>query len=234
MYLIQGSRVGGVRFSVILWRALWKLWHLSQDLPSEKYANRKMSTIILYAFQSVGDDPNLTKRHQISLQSVFRSVSLYLEHFLWLLPLTGVNDPGLAVPFRISDQRGNLAHFLLLKDVGLWPAPRHNGLGNKGPAWRSHRAAFILGVFGVSGVSPHLPKVEDEAVAFVDAAPGQCHLLGTNVALPFDLIQPVHSPRGLRPPESRLHTALLWETLSTSLKTFQAFFLCSLSCLCNK
>lgn len=87
---------------------------------------------------------------------------------------------------------------------------------------------------GVFGVSPHLSNVEDEAVAFVEAAPGQCHLLGTNVALPLDLIQPVYSPRGLGPPESRLYTALLWEKLGTSLKTFQAFLLAAFSCLCNK
>lgn len=36
IYLVQRSRVGGVRFTVILWRAFWKLWHLSQDLSSEK------------------------------------------------------------------------------------------------------------------------------------------------------------------------------------------------------
>lgn len=40
----------------------------------------------------------------------------------------------------------------------------------------------------------HLPEVKDEAVSFVEAAPGHLHLLGTNVALPFDLVQPVHGP----------------------------------------
>lgn len=72
----------------------------------------------------------------------------------------------------------------------------------------SNCAPFNL---GVSGVRPHLPEVEDEAVALVEAAPGQRHLLGTDVALPFDLIQPVHRAGGLRPPECRLNTALLWD-----------------------
>lgn len=85
--------------------------------------------------------------------------------------------------------------------------------GQKGQWWWwwwgvSHCVLFILGVFGAS---PHLPKVEDKAVTLVEAAPGQHHLLGADVALPFDLIQPLHRPRGLRPPESRLHTALLWD-----------------------
>lgn len=35
---------------------------------------------------------------------MFSIVLLYLEHFLWLLPLAGVNDPGLAVPFRVTYQ----------------------------------------------------------------------------------------------------------------------------------
>ena len=60
--------------------------------------------------------------------------------------------------------------------------------------------------------SSHLSKVEDEAVSFVEAAPGQLHLLGTDVAFPFDLVQPVHRPRALSPPEARLHTTLLQET----------------------
>lgn len=59
------------------------------------------------------------------------------------------------------------------------------------------------------GSSPHLSEVEDEAVSFVEAAPSQLHLLGTDVAFPFDLVQPVHRPGALRPPEARLHTTLL-------------------------
>lgn len=74
------------------------------------------------------------------------------------------------------------------------------------------------------GAGSHLSKVEDETVAFVEAAPGQCHLLGTDVALPFDLIQPVHRAGGLRPPESRLNTTLLWHRPGTCLKTFQAVY----------
>lgn len=62
---------------------------------------------------------------------------------------------------------------------------------------------------------PHLPKVEDETVSPVEAAPGQLHLLGTNVAFPFDLVQPVHRPRALSLPEARLHTALLLEKQKT-------------------
>lgn len=95
----------------------------------------------------------------------------------------------------------------------------------------SRRAGCSLGVFCVFGASPHVSKVEDEAVAFVEAAPGEFHLLGTNVALPFDLIQPGFSPRGLRPPEPRLHTALLWGKSGTSLTGF--FHLQAFSCLRN-
>lgn len=57
--------------------------------------------------------------------------------------------------------------------------------------------------------SPHFSEVEDEAVSLVEAAPGQLNLLGTDVAFPFDLVQPVHRPAALRPPEARLHTTLL-------------------------
>lgn len=60
-----------------------------------------------------------------------------------------------------------------------------------------------------SVLSPHFSEVEDEAVSLVEAAPGQLNLLGTDVAFPFDLVQPVHRPAALRPPEARLHTTLL-------------------------
>lgn len=59
------------------------------------------------------------------------------------------------------------------------------------------------------GFCPHISEVKDEAVSFVEAAPRQLHLLGTDVAFPFDLVQPLHGPRTLRPPEARLHTARL-------------------------
>lgn len=55
----------------------------------------------------------------------------------------------------------------------------------------------------------HLSEVKDEAVALVEAAPGQLHLLGTDVAFPFDLVQPLHRPAVLRLPEARLHASLL-------------------------
>lgn len=74
------------------------------------------------------------------------------------------------------------------------------------------------------GSSPHLSEVEDEAVSFVEAAPGQLHLLGTDVAFPFDLVQPVHRPGALRPPEARLHTTLLWDKSDAHLKA--SWFLC--------
>ena len=66
-------------------------------------------------------------------------------------------------------------------------------------------------------MSPHFSEVEDEAVSLVEAAPGQLDLLGTDVAFPFDLVQPVHRPAALRPPEARLHATLLRAKL---------FFLC--------
>lgn len=53
---------------------------------------------------------------------------VYLEHLLWLLPLAGVHDFGFTVSVGVADQRGDLAHFLLLEDVGLRADPRHNGL----------------------------------------------------------------------------------------------------------
>lgn len=56
------------------------------------------------------------------------SACVYLQHLLRLLPLVGVHDPGLAVSVRVPDQRGDLAHFLLLEDVGLRADPRHDGL----------------------------------------------------------------------------------------------------------
>lgn len=72
-------------------------------------------------------------------------VFLYLEHFLLLLPLAGVNNPGLAVPFRIPNQRGNLAHFLLLKDVGLGAAPGDDGLqGQMMASWVSVWVVFVF------------------------------------------------------------------------------------------
>lgn len=58
----------------------------------------------------------------------------------------------------------------------------------------------------------HLSKIKDEAVALVEAAPAQLHLLGTDVAFPFDLVQPVHRSGPLSPPKARLHSAILqWE-----------------------
>lgn len=68
-----------------------------------------------------------------------------------------------------------------------------------------HRSCFSL----IYSACSHLSEVEDEAVSLVEAFPGQLHLLGTNVAFPFDLIQPVHCPRVLSLPEARLHTTLL-------------------------
>lgn len=88
-----------------------------------------------------------------------------------------------------------------------------------GGGW-SDCALFNL---GVSGVRPHLPEVEDEAVPLVEAAPGQRHLLGTDVALPFDLIQPVLRAGGLRPPECRLNTALLWDNQELHQKNLPGF-----------
>lgn len=56
----------------------------------------------------------------------------------------------------------------------------------------------------------HLSQVQDEAVSLVEALPAQHHLLGTDVALPFDLVQPVDRPwPTLGPPETRLHTTVL-------------------------
>lgn len=70
----------------------------------------------------------------------------------------------------------------------------------------------------IYSLSPHLSKVKDEAVPFVEAAPGQLHLLGTDVAFPFDLVQPVHRPGALSPPEARLYTTLLREKWDTDFK----------------
>lgn len=124
---------------------------------------------------------------------------------------------------RVTNQRGDLAHFLLLEDVGLRPDPRHNGLGMQrdGPPFTSsqfsvlkipqHASLCVAADFACAAfsLSPHLSEVKDEAVSFVEAAPGQVHLLGTDVALPFDLVQPLHRPGALRPPEARIHAAVL-------------------------
>lgn len=59
-------------------------------------------------------------------------VCRYLEHLLWLLPLVAVHDFGFTVSLRVSDQRGDLTHLLLLEHVGLRADPRHNDLeGNE-------------------------------------------------------------------------------------------------------
>lgn len=98
-----------------------------------------------------------TRHDRIRLKAMFSVVCLYLEHFLGLLPLIGVNDAGLAVSFCVANQRGNLAHFLLLKDVGLWPAPGHNGLWDKGPAWGGGVKQYTL-KFGCFGCETSPPR----------------------------------------------------------------------------
>lgn len=71
---------------------------------------------------------------------------------------------------------------------------------------------------------PHLPKVQDEAVPFVEAAPGQLHLPGSDVAFPLDLVQPLHCAGALSPPEARVHTARLHRgARDTHLKCIKVF-----------
>lgn len=88
-----------------------------------------------------------------------------------------------------------------------------------------------LSLAGVNSECPHLSKVEDEAVSLVEAAPGQLHLLGTDVAFPFDLVQSVHRPWALRPPEAWLHTTLLREeeySFKSYISVFSYFMLVDL------
>lgn len=147
-----------------------------------------------------------------------RCLSPNLEHLFGLLPLVGVHDAGFAVSVRVADERGDLAHLLLLEDVRLGADPRHNRLeSSEGATDFTVCSAHITSpvqlhrscVSSIYRAGPHLSKVQDEAVSLVEAFPGQLHLLGTNVAFPFDLIQPVHCPRVLGLPEAGLHTALL-------------------------
>lgn len=90
-----------------------------------------------------------------------------------------------------------------------WPATRSTTRWSGGgqSEMLSHTNASSS-AFSASHVT-HLAEVQDEAVSFVEAAPGQLHLLGTDVAFPLDLVQPVHGPRTLRPPEARIHATLL-------------------------
>ncbi len=70
-------------------------------------------------------------------------VCVYLEHLLRLLPLAGVHNLGFAVSVRVTNQRGDLAHFLLLEDVGLRADPHHDGLEGGETARRSQQLQTV-------------------------------------------------------------------------------------------
>lgn len=65
--------------------------------------------------------------------------------------------------------------------------------------WRL--AAPLPGMSSFDRLS-HRSEIEDEAVSLVEALPGQLHLFGTDVALSFDLVQPLHGARALSSPET--------------------------------
>lgn len=54
---------------------------------------------------------------------------IYSDHFLRLFPLVCIHNAGFTVSVYVADQRGDLAHLLLLEDVGLRAGPGHNRLG---------------------------------------------------------------------------------------------------------
>lgn len=91
------------------------------------FSIRTINSLDLFAFES-----HLCLLNKTSWIRIFRiKACLYLEHLLRLFPLTGIHDFGFPVPLRVPDQRGDLTHFLLLKDVGLRANPRHDDLGEK-------------------------------------------------------------------------------------------------------
>lgn len=66
-------------------------------------------------------------------------------------------------------------------------------------------------VFLATPAAPHLAQVQDEAVSLVEAAPRQLHLLGSDVAFAFDLVEALHRLGALSRslPEARVHAAVL-------------------------